>query len=113
MVAASSGTPSKRALVDAIWDTYVSLRMLDVGAMKLPEKHKYVEQLDAVLHAHLALENANFAKVLGRARAEVTTLHEKTLAVQTSLQGFKTTAEVLNIVGSALGIFTSLVTLFA
>ena len=101
----------KTALIDAVWETYTSLRMLDVSAMTLPQKKQYVVQLEEVLNAHIALENANFALLVGDAAKQMKRLRKQAVGVQASLQGFKTMAQVLNIVGDALGVFEKIVAL--
>ena len=108
---ATPGDSDKKVLVDAIWETYTSLRMLDVSAMTLPQKKQYVVQLEEVLNAHIALENANFAVLVGDAAHQMKSLKKQAVDVQKSLQGFKTTAQVLQVVGDALGVFEKIVAL--
>lgn len=105
------GGADKKALVDAIWDTYSALRMLDVSTMTLPQKKQYVVQIEEVLNAHIALENANFATLVGDATKQMKSLKKQAGDVQKSLQGFQTTAQVLQIVGDALGVFEKIVAL--
>ncbi len=105
------GGADKKALVDAIWDTYSALRMLDVSTMTLPQKKQYVVQIEEVLNAHIALENANFATLVGDATKQMKSLKKQAADVQKSLQGFQTTAQVLQIVGDALGVFEKIVAL--
>ena len=107
---ASDGA-DKKALVDSIWDTYSALRMLDVSTMTLPQKKQYVVQIEDVLNAHIALENANFAVLVGDAAKQMKSLKKQAGDVQKSLQGFQTTAQVLQIVGDALGVFEKIVAL--
>lgn len=105
------GDADKTALIDAVWETYSSLRMLDVSAMTLPQKKQYVVQLEEVLNAHIALENANFAVLVGDAAKQMKSLKKQAVEVKNSLEGFKTMAQVLNIVGDALGVFEKIVAL--
>ena len=107
----TQGDADKTALIDAVWETYTSLRMLDVSAMTLPQKRQYVVQLEEVLNAHIALENANFAALVGDAAKQMKSLKKQAVEVQNSLEGFKTMAQVLNIVGDALGVFEKIVAL--
>ena len=98
-------------LVDAVWDTDSALRMLDVRTMTLPQKKQYVVQLEDVLNAHIALENAIFAVLVSDAAKQMKSLKKQAADVQKSLQGFKTTAQVLQVVGDALGVFEKIVAL--
>ena len=108
---ATPGDSDKTALIDAVWETYSSLRMLDVSAMTLPQKKQYVVQLEEVLNAHIALENANFAVLVGDAAKQMKSLKKQAVEVKNSLEGFKTMAQVLNIVGDALGVFEKIAAL--
>ena len=109
--APTPGDSDKNVLVDAVWETYSSLRMLDVSAMTLPQKKQYVVQLEEVLNAHIALENANFVVLVGDTAKQMKSLKKQAVEVKNSLEGFKTMAQVLNIVGDALGVFEKIVAL--
>lgn len=92
----------------SVEDTFTSLYVIDIGSLTPDQRKQHQEALGAAYLAVIRIENKQFADLTDKAIEKLGSLSVSTLELQRQLAGLKKATETLQIVSSALNVFTAI-----